>query len=182
MPPTQRKRADRPAADHDPGGGTIVRDRVENLARVLQPRIDDLDRRHDIFGGAQHIGQPDAWATQRLAKHEGKFDFDTRHAIILVRNAGAVSDHHAVEEMAIIGLVDLRRALHGLGGKTDLVPDELGAGGDLASGDFGGDRIGVRHGDAGPGLCQLNRLFAVFLGGNKNIGGFTAIGVRHHGG
>src|SRR5712692_4121879 len=96
------ERADRPATDHYPGGGAIVRDRVENLARVLQPRIDDLDRRYDIFSGAQHIGQPDPGAAQRLAKHEGQFDFDTRHAIIFMRNAGAVSDHHAVEKMAVI--------------------------------------------------------------------------------
>src|SRR4029077_6602477 len=96
------ERTDRPAADHDTGGGAVIGDRVENLARVLQPRIDDLDRRHDIFGGAQYIGEPDARAAQWLAKHEGQFDFDARHAIILMRNAGAVGDHHAVEEMAVI--------------------------------------------------------------------------------
>ena len=56
------QRADRPAADHDAGGGAVVRDRVEDLARVLQARIDDLDRRHDIFGRAQHVGQADARA------------------------------------------------------------------------------------------------------------------------
>ena len=51
------QRSDRPAADDDAGGGAVVGHGVENLARVLQPRIDDLDRRHDIFGRAQHVGQ-----------------------------------------------------------------------------------------------------------------------------
>src|ERR1700722_1790801 len=53
-------RPDRAAADHNDGGGAVVRHRVEYLARILQPGIDDLERRHDIFGGAQHVGQADA--------------------------------------------------------------------------------------------------------------------------
>ena len=125
-------RADRTAAHHDAGGGAIVGDGVEDLARVLQARIDDLHRRHHIFGGAQHVGQPDAGALQRLAKHESEFDLDPRHAVIGVLDLGAVGDHHVVEQMAIIRLVDLRGALHRLGGQADLVADQLRARGDLA--------------------------------------------------
>src|SRR6516164_2604528 len=176
------ERTDRAAANHDSGSGAVVGHRIENPARVLQAGIDDLDRRHDIFRGAQHIGQADAGAAQRFAQHKGKLDFDPRHAIIFMSDARAIGDHHAVEEMSVVRLVDLRRALHRLGGKPDLVADELGARRDLAIGDFGGNGIGVFHGDAGPGLRQLHRLFAVLFGGNKNIGGFPAISVRHHGG
>src|SRR5262249_43946979 len=49
------ERADRPAADDDAGRRSIVGDRVENLARVLQARIDDLDRGNDVFGRAQDL-------------------------------------------------------------------------------------------------------------------------------
>src|SRR5262249_3167256 len=65
------ERTDRPAANHDAGGGAVVGDSIENLARILQARIDDLDRRHDIFCGAQHVGQADAGAAQRFAEYKG---------------------------------------------------------------------------------------------------------------
>ncbi len=176
------ERPDRPAADDDAGRGAVVGDGVENLALVLQSRIDDLDRRHDIFGRAQHFGQTDAGTAQRLAQDESKLDLDPRQAIILMRNARAVGDHHVVEQVAVIRLVDLRGALHRLRGEADLVADELCAGRDLAIGHRGRDRVGVLHGDAGPGLGELNRLFALLLGGEEDIGGLVAIGVRHHGG
>src|SRR5580704_6967904 len=38
------QRTDRPAADDNTGGGAVVGHGVENLARILQPRVDDLDR------------------------------------------------------------------------------------------------------------------------------------------
>ena len=44
------ERTDRAATDHDAGSRAVVGDGVENLARILQTGIDDLDRRHDIFG------------------------------------------------------------------------------------------------------------------------------------
>ena len=62
------ERPDRPAADDDAGSGAVVGNGVENLARILQSRIDDLERRHDIFGGAQHIGQPDAGPVSGLPR------------------------------------------------------------------------------------------------------------------
>ncbi len=37
---------------------------------------------------------------------------DARQTIILVRHARAVGDHHGVEEMAVVRLVDLRGPLH----------------------------------------------------------------------
>jgi hypothetical protein len=98
-----------------------------------------------------------------------------------MRHLGAVGDHHVVEQVAVIRLVDLRGALHRLRGQPDLVADQLGAGGDLAIGDLGGDRVGVLHGDVGPGLGELDGLFALLLGGDQDIGGLVAIGVGHHG-
>src|SRR5204863_9711143 len=128
------ERADWATADYDPSRGAVVGDRVDNLARVLQASVDDFDRRHDIFSGAQDLGKADARTAQRFAENERQFDLDARQTIIFVRNAGAVGDHHAVEEMPIIRLVDLRGALHRLRRQADFVPDQLGAGDNLAFG------------------------------------------------
>ena len=65
------ERPDRPAADDDAGRRPVVGDGVEDLARVLQARIDDLDRRHHILGRAQHVGEAHAGAAQRPAEDEG---------------------------------------------------------------------------------------------------------------
>ena len=61
-------RPDRTAAERDAGGRAIVGHGVENLARILHARVDDLDRRDDVFGGAQHVGQADARPLQPLAQ------------------------------------------------------------------------------------------------------------------
>ena len=61
------------------------------------------------------------------------------------------------------------------------MPDQLSAGRDPAVRHFRRNRVGVLDRDAGPGLGQLQRLFAIFRGGQKNVGGFLAIGVGHHG-
>src|SRR5262245_25518857 len=173
-------RSDRPAADHDAGGGAVVGDGVKNLARVLDARVDDLDGRNHVFGRAQHIGQPDAGAFQRLAEHEGELDLHPRLAVIGLLNLGTVGDHHVVEQVPIVGLVDLRRALHRLGGEADLVPDQLCPGGDPPFGDLGGDRIGIFDGNAGPGGGELDGLFALLLCRHENVGGFAAIGLGQH--
>ena len=170
-------RPDRPAADHDAGGRAVVRDRVEDLALVLQARVDDLDRRHDVFGRAQHVGQADARALERLAHDEGELDLDPRPAIVRVRNLGAVGDHHVVEQVPVVGLVDLRGALHRLGGQPDLVADQLGAGRDLALGHLGRDRVGILDGDVRPGLGELDRLLALLLRGHEDVGGLLAVGI-----
>jgi hypothetical protein len=75
----------------------IVGHRVEDPARILQPRVNDLDRGNDVLGRAQHLGKPDARPLERLAHDEGELDLDPRPAIILVRNFRAVRDHHVVE-------------------------------------------------------------------------------------
>ena len=152
MPPTQRRSTssgtDRSAADGDAGGGAVVGNGIDDLARVLQAGIDDLDRRHDVFGGAQHVGEADAGALQPLAQDESELDLDPRRAVVGVRHLGAVGDHLIVEDVAVVRLVDHRRALHRLGGEPDLVADQLGAGLDLALRDLGRDRVGILEGDA----------------------------------
>src|SRR5579872_5763446 len=51
------ERTDRAPAHGNAGSRTIVGNSVNDLALILQPRIDDLDRRHNVFGGAQDLGK-----------------------------------------------------------------------------------------------------------------------------
>ena len=185
MPPTQRRSTSigptgRPP-DDDAGGGAVVGDGVEDLALVLEAGVDDLERRHHVFGRAQHVGQPDAGPLEPLAEHEGELDLDAGQAEILVRHLGAVGDHHVVEQVAVIRLVDLGGALHRLRGEPDLVADQLGARRDLAVRDEGRDRVGILDDDVGEGLGELDRLFALLFGLHQDIGGLIAFSFRKHG-
>ena len=55
-------RADRAAAERNARGGAVIGHGIDDSARVLDARIDDLDRRYHVFGGAQHVGEADAGA------------------------------------------------------------------------------------------------------------------------
>src|SRR3954468_5846878 len=90
-------RANRAAANHDAGGSAVIRDRVENLAWIDEPRVDDLDGRNDVLDRAQHIGQADAWTFHLRAKNEAEPDPDARRAVVRVWALGAIGDHHRVE-------------------------------------------------------------------------------------
>src|SRR6185437_3565939 len=101
-------RADRTPAHRDAGGGAIVGDGIDDLARILQTRVDDLHRRHHIFGGAQYVGETGAGALQTFAHDEGEFDFHARLAIIGVLHLGAVGNDLVVQNVTVIRLVDHR--------------------------------------------------------------------------
>jgi hypothetical protein len=118
---------------------------------------------------------------QALAHDEGKLDLDARLAIVGVLHLGAVADHLVVEDIAVVRLVDHRGALHCLGGEPDLVPDQLGAGFQLALHDLGRDRVGVLDRDLGKCDMQLRRLLMDSLRLHQNVGGFAAIGGGEHG-
>jgi hypothetical protein len=59
-------RPDRPAADHDAGGGAVVRS-VEDLARVLQARI-DVSIAGTTYSVARSTWQADAGTPSRLPR------------------------------------------------------------------------------------------------------------------
>ena len=174
------ERLDRPPADHQPRRGAVVGDRVENLARILHARVDQLHRRHDIFGGAHHLHHADARTLERLVEDEHQFDLDARRAVIRVVHLGAVGHHHGVEEMTVIRLVDLRRGLHRLRGQADLVADNLGALRHLVLDDEILNRIGVVEIDVRPSLRRLHHLPARFLGGQQRGRGILPVGLGHH--
>src|SRR5262249_11102628 len=101
-------RSNRAPAHRDTCRGTVVRDSVDDLALVLQARIDDLNCRDHIFGRAQNIGQPYARSGQPFAHDEGEFDLDARLAIIGMLDLGAVGNQLVVEDVAIVRLVNHR--------------------------------------------------------------------------
>jgi hypothetical protein len=173
-------RPDRPATKGNAGGGAIVGNGIDDLAHILQTRIDDFDRRHDIFRGAQHVGDADARPDQPLAHDESEFDLNARLAIVGVIHLGAVGDHLVVENKAEIRFVDHRRALHRLRRESHFVTDELGARLDLAVRHFGGDGVGILDRDAGKGDVQLDRLFAFLLRVHQDIGRRAAVRTRKH--
>ena len=170
-------RPDRPPAERDAGGGAVVGYGVDDFARVLDAGVDNFNGRDDVFGGAQHLGKPHARTLQPLAHDEGELHLDTRLAVVFVRHLGAVADHLVVENVAVVRLVDLRGALHGLGGEADLVADELAALLQLALHHVGGDGVRVLDGDVRKGNVQRRYLLTVLRGLHQNVGGLFAVGV-----
>jgi len=185
MPPTHAQidihRPDRTPAERDAGGGAVVGEGIDDLARVLDASVDDFDRRNHVFCGAQHVGEADTRAFEPLAHDEGELDLDPRLAVVGVRHFGAVADHLVVEDVAVVRLVDHRGALHRLGGQADLVADELAALLQLALHHVGGDRVGVFDRDVGKGDVQRWRLFMLLGRLDQNVRGFLAIGIGEHG-
>src|SRR5579872_6190782 len=91
--------------------------------------LSESDRRKaaDLLLQAQRERKPVSAARRgraRFAEHEGQLDLDARYAEIGMRHLGAVRQHHVVEQVPVVGFIDLRGALHGLGGESDLVADE----------------------------------------------------------
>src|SRR5262245_8449587 len=102
----------RPTAHCDTGRGAVVRNGIDDLALVLQARIDDLNRGNHVFGRAQYVGQTHAGPHQSFAHDEGQFDLDTRLAVIGMLDPGAVGDQLIIEDIAIVRFIDHRRSLH----------------------------------------------------------------------
>ena len=159
------------------GGRAIVRNGIEDLARVLHPGVDDLQRWNNVFGGPQDIGETNTRALQRRAKNESKFDFDARRAVVGVRYFGAVSDHHIIEQMPIVGLVDLRRLLHRLGREPDLVPDQLATLSHLLPLDLVLDRVSILERDRRPGGRELHHRLAITLSGQQELCRLLAVRI-----
>ena len=184
MPPTHRRSTsfgrDRAAAEDDARRRRVVGHRVEDLARVLHAGIDQLEGRHHVLRGAQHIDQPHAGAFQRLAEHERELDLDPRHAVVGVRHLDAVVQQHVVQQMAVVRLVDLRGLLHRLRRQPDLVADDLRAGGGLVPDDLGLYRVGILDRDIGQRLGQLPHRLPLGLGGDEELRCVLAIRFRQH--
>src|SRR2546422_5900658 len=175
-------RADRAAADDDAGRRAVVGNGVENLARVDDTRIDDLHCGYHVLGRVQHVGEPDSRAFQGLAENEGELDLDARDAVVRVRDFRAVGDHHSVEQMPVVGLVDLRGGLHRLGGEPDLVSDEPRARLDPVLRNRGRDGVGILDGDVRIGDRELYRLLFLLLGVQQRLDTLLTLGFgQRHG-
>ena len=155
------------------------------LARPRPPFIivdgKPFSRRSEVEHAKAVVEQADARPLQRLGQHEGEFRLDARHAVIRVRHLRAVMQHHVVEQMAVVRLVDLRRLLHCLRGQADLVTEQLAAAGDLAARRLALNRVGILDLDIRKGFGQLHGLHAGPLGFHQNIRGPGALLVGQHG-
>jgi len=94
-----------PAAEHDARVRGEIADRVEDLAGCLRlaverldERVDDLDRRRDVFGHREHVQQRRAGAAQGLAEHEREFDLDARRDETVDRDVAARREEHVVHQ------------------------------------------------------------------------------------
>jgi len=121
---------------------------------------------------AQHVGQANAGTLELLAEDEGEFDLDAWPAVVRMRDLAPSANHHVVEEVSEIRLIDLRTSAASPWRSDHLVADQLAARRHLAVGDFGGDRIGIIDGDAGKviesctaccGLLGIHQDIAAFL-------------------
>ncbi|CUR69699.1 hypothetical protein BN2877_51390 [Achromobacter xylosoxidans] len=171
--PAQVQFADlhRPAAHHHAGVGRVVGDGVEHLARALavgvdavRAGIDDLQRRDHVVDRVVHLEQRHVRALQALAQHEGQLHFQARQDEAAGGNVAAVLEEHVIEQHAEIGLVDLRRQLHGARGQADLVAalDAAFAQLDVHPGAL--DGVGVGDGDVGVLQRDLADLLAAAFG------------------
>ena len=172
-----RVRADRATAEDDPGVGGEVRDRVEDLAHclvvaveLLDPGIDDLERRADVLGRGEDVEHADAGPAQRLAEDEGELDLDPRRDEARDRNVAALGEEHVVHQRRVVGLADLARLLHRARGQADLASLDAAAVGLLEPHPLALDRVavvdrhlrdgGARSGAPGPGSCAPRRARA----------------------
>src|SRR5262249_32627041 len=101
-------RTDRPATHYDACRRPVVRDCIDDLALVLNTRVDNLDCRNHVFRCTQYVGQTNARAHQPLAHDESELDFNPRLTVISVLHFGTVSNQLIVENVAIVGLIDHR--------------------------------------------------------------------------
>ena len=165
---------DAPAAHHHARVGSVVADGVVHLAHdlgvaveLLDARVDDLDGRRNVFGGGQHLLDGDAWALQRRFEHEGQLHFDPGRDEAGGRDvqllAGLAGEQHAVEQGAVVRLVDLAADLHGARGQAYLVADDAAALGALHGHPGAADAIAVLDRHAGIAAREVFDLNAALF-------------------
>src|SRR4051812_16930437 len=159
------KRADRPSAEHDAGIRRVIGDGIENLSRrlglgidALDPRVQNLQRRHHEVGGVEHVEQRAVGACEALAHDEGELGFHPRGDEALRRDQATIGEEHVVQQHAGIRLVDAERALHRLRGQADFVSPDDAPLGNLDVDPSLLNRVGVSDADVGKVLRELPDL------------------------
>src|ERR1035437_1526045 len=125
-------RLDRPTAHDDAGIGGVVGNGVHHFARALAVRvnplrtgIDQFQRRNHVVGGGEYVQHADVFTFQAVLQDEGQLNLDHRHDEAVKRNLSTIGENHVIEQRAVVGLVDLRRHLHGARSQPDFVADDF---------------------------------------------------------
>src|SRR5882672_3626253 len=163
------------------GGAKLIGHKVGLTSKAMQAssQINEPDYGHLL----DYMMIPDGAQVQHAdyCLPRGELDLDARQAVVGVLHLRAVGDHHIVQQMAVVGLVDLGRGLHRLRGQPDFMADQLRAPFDLVLRDRGGDRVGVLDGDVGVGRRQLHRLLLRLVGVQQDLDALLpfCFGQRH---
>ncbi|MBG9886967.1 hypothetical protein ABE10_10495, partial [Bacillus toyonensis] len=137
-------RPHRNAAEDHPAVRGVVGDRVDDRAPLqLDVGVQDLERRRDVLGRAQHVEERAVRSFERLLEDEGQLDLDPYVGEVVERDDRAVLPHRVVEHHPVVGLGDAGRLLHGLGGEPDLPADETASRSDPRVPPHALDRVGV---------------------------------------
>ena len=184
MPPTQRRSTSIGPTGRPPITMPAAAPLSEIVSKILRwscNRASTISIAGTTYSVARSTsGRPTPGPISRLPRMKASSISTRGRQNEFVRYLRAVGDHHVVEQVPVVGLVDLRGSLHRLRGQADLMTDEFRAAGDLAVGDLGRDRIGVIEADVRKGLGELDRLLPLLLRGDQDIGGFLAVGIGQH--
>jgi hypothetical protein len=93
---------------------------------------------------------------------------------------GPVRDHHVVEQVAEVRLIDLRRGLHRFRGQSNLVADDACTLLHLLPDHLTLYRIGVFDTDVRERLRQLQRRLTILFGREQNSGSSLTVGIGQH--
>ncbi len=137
----------------------------------LDPRIQNLQRRHHEVGRIQHVEQGATGAGQALVHDERQFRFHPGGDETVGWHHPTIGKEHVVEQHAGIRFVDVERALHRLRGQPDLVALHHAPLGELDLDPRLLDRVGVLDGDVWKLQRQLPDLGTALLGPMQAFGG-----------
>src|SRR5689334_837467 len=85
-------RTDRTTAHRNTGSGAVIRNSVDDLALILEARVNDLDRRDHVLGRPQNVSKTDARTLQRLAHDESELHLDPWLAVMRMFDLGAIGN------------------------------------------------------------------------------------------
>jgi hypothetical protein len=168
-------------AQHPTGRRRVVGDRVAELdLPVGDPRVDQLDCGGERRRRRQHVVLGAPGAGQIVGENESDFDLDARIEIVRRLDRAVLVDLHLVEQVAVVGFVDVHHLLHGLRRQADLVPDHFRAAVHTLADVDELDLVGVDDIDIGMPVGQRGDRHAGLLGfGELGCQLFTHVVAEH---
>ncbi|MOA18404.1 hypothetical protein D3C78_1387190 [compost metagenome] len=122
----------------------------------MNPRVDDLETRHHVFGGGQHVGFGDAGADQVMLELEGDLALGTGLDQFVggQGNLRIVIERHLPRDKTEIRLMHVKHLLHRRRGHADFLADDLVTGRHPTLNGVQGNVIGIFDADRRPTLGQ----------------------------